>query len=143
MPIDEVRIKAVRGIRSELRLEFAGRSLLIHGDNGTRKSSIVRALQWALRRQEGPSGKAPYTDEEGFRAHVLEPASSPLVRVKLTGGAVIQVTPAGEQVDSAAAPYRDGCVRANPFLHRSQLVAVLNDRPVDRFRYLEGFLDLD
>jgi hypothetical protein len=74
---------------------------------------------------------------------VLEPASSPLVRVKLTGGAVIQVTPAGEQVDSAAAPYRDGCVRANPFLHRSQLVAVLNDRPVDRFRYLEGFLDLD
>jgi predicted ATPase len=48
MKIQQVEIAGVRGIRSSITLPLEGRSLLLHGDNGTGKSSVERALRWAV-----------------------------------------------------------------------------------------------
>jgi hypothetical protein len=66
----------VRGVRSDLRIALGGQSLIVRGDNGTGKSSVVRGLQWALRDEAAPTGSAA-TGEEPFRAHVLEAPTAP------------------------------------------------------------------
>ena len=142
MPIADIHISAVRGVRAELPLRLKGLSLLLKGDNGTGKSSIVRALQWALLGE--PSALVGGAGEAGFEGHVLEPKSARRVTVSFDKHTdKIEVT-----VDSLSAPgkageYRTACMRANPFLVRQQLLRFLQDKPIDRFKYLESFLDLD
>ncbi len=140
--IQSLRIRAVRGIREEISLELGGKSLLVRGDNGTGKSSMVQALEWALRGEKAPTGSMARPSEEAFRAHVRAAPGDPRTEVRLTDGSRIEVGPGGAVVDATAAPYRESCRRADPFLRRSQLLQFLGQRPVDRFRYLESFLDL-
>lgn len=139
--IDEVRLRAVRGVRTEVLLALRGESVIVRGDNGTGKSSIVRGLQWALRGQEPPLASGG-TAEESFRTHVLEDPNQARVSIQFAGTSTLVAAPDGTSGDEKALIYRDACIRANPFLVRSQLLNFLQDRPSDRFRYLEAFLDL-
>lgn len=141
--IKAITIRAVRGIRDEIRLEPRGKSLLIQGDNGTGKSSVVQALEWALRGKKAPTDGTAYRGEEGFRVHVLERAASAKVELELTGDSRIVATLAGTSVDACAADYQGSCTKADPFLRRSQLLQFLGQKPIERFRYLESFLDLN
>ena len=141
MPIETVRIEAVRGIRRELTLKLGSRSLIVRGDNGTGKSSIVQALRWALRGEDEPPQKAGEAAHAYLR-HSLEPATAPHVVVEFKGGASIDVRPGAIATNDLGVPIRAACVRATPFLLRRQLVDFLGDRPVDRFKYLENFLDI-
>lgn len=144
MPIDRARIQGVRGVRGELTLDLGGGSLVLRGDNGTGKSSIVAALLWALRGEEEPSTKAKPGSEEAYRANVLGGAASAHVILDLKGGGSITVKPDGVIVtDDKGKQLRAGCERSTPFLLRRQLLRFLEDKPVNRFKYLESFLDLE
>lgn len=90
--LEEVHIQGVRGIRSEVGLSLRGKSLVLRGDNGTGKSSIVAALAWALRGDKPPSTAAKAGSEESYQAHVLDGAQSARVAVRLKGGGAITVT---------------------------------------------------
>jgi hypothetical protein len=103
---------------------------------------MVQALDWALRGEKPPTGGAAYHGEEGFRVHVLEAASNARTEIELTDASRIAVSVDQTSVDVGAADYRRSCTRADPFLRRSQLLQFLGQRPIDRFRYLESFLDL-
>jgi len=142
VPIDEIRVKGVRGVRKEVSISLSGKSLLIHGDNGTGKSSIERALRWALLGTEVPSDSPAFSDEGSFRRHVLEPLQNAKVRIVLVKGGSIAVGSSGAETDGTGESYRDGCMKGNPFLRRSEILSFLSSRPVDRFTYLETFLDL-
>ncbi len=142
MEIEELRIRAVRGVRGEICIPLRGKSLLIQGENGSGKSSIVLALQWALRGEGEPSPRAQLGSEEGYRRHVLEDPKAPMVAVSLGKAGLIEVSPGSVHCDERGQSFRDACMASNPFLRRSQVLNVLEDRPIDRFRYLEGFLDL-
>jgi hypothetical protein len=143
VPIERIRIQGVRGIRRELTLDLKGSSLVLRGDNGTGKSSVVAGLLWALRGEEAPVPGAKADSEEAYRAHVLDGAASSQVILDLSGNAgSITVTATGLQVQGVGQQLRESCVRSSPFLLRKQLLRFLDDRPVDRFKYLEAFLDL-
>jgi recombinational DNA repair ATPase RecF len=143
MPLDRIRIQGVRGIRRELTLDLKGSSLVLRGDNGTGKSSIVAGLLWALRGEEAPVPGAKVGSEEAYRAHILDGAASSRVILDLAGNAgSITVTPTGIEVKGVGPQLRESCARSSPFLLRKQLLRFLDDRPVDRFKYLEAFLDL-
>ena len=60
MPIHQISVRGIRGINREVSLTADGKSLLIHGDNGTGKSSIERGLRWALLGQEEPTEEEAY-----------------------------------------------------------------------------------
>lgn len=135
MPIDDITIEAVRGIRGETSLNLNAKSLVVRGDNGTGKSSIVQALAWALTGQRGK-------DFEESWGHVLDARKSRVV-LTLKGGAKIEATEKQVTCDDGAKNVRAACQKANPFLMRRQLLSFLEQRPVDRFRYLESFLDLE
>lgn len=142
MPIAEIQVKGVRGIRKELTISPHGKSLLIQGDNGTGKSSIEKSLRWALLGTEVPMATESFADEASFRRHVLEPVDSPRVKVTLKGEGSIEVTPNAVTADVQGSAFRNACIKGNPFLRRSEILSFLLSRPVDRFTYLETFLDL-
>jgi len=141
--IKSIQIRGVKGIREEVTLPLDGKSFVIQGENGTGKSSIVNALAWALRDELTPPEDAPYSSEESFRTHVLVQRDAPSVRIKMTDGGTIDCSKAGVVVTGSGEAYRAGALGANPILTRNKLLAVVTDKPADRFRYLESFLDLD
>lgn len=115
--------------------------MLIQGDNGTGKTSIVQALDWALRGVSPPlDGTA--SGEGRYRSHVLETPDNARVEITLSSDDTITADSAGTAVSDGATAYRAACIAADPILRRSQLLQFLGQRPVDRFRYLESFLDL-
>lgn len=143
MKVDQVVISGVRGIRGEITILLAGRSLLLHGDNGTGKSSVERSLRWALTGDGEPTDEEAFSSESSFRRHVLVAPKDPFVRIEFRGGSRIDVRPGVFDAHGKGEAIRRACVRGSPFLRRTELLNVLTDRPVDRFRYFEGFLGLD
>jgi hypothetical protein len=142
VPIREIRISAIRGIRHELLLGLGLRTTLVVGDNGTGKSSIVRGLMWALRGEDEPDATSPAGSEASFRRHILEPSTAPHVRLDLLPQGTLEVRPGSVTPDADGHRMREACLRATPFLLRRQLLEILTSRPIDRFRYLESFLDV-
>lgn len=49
MKIKSFEIKGLRGIKDSLRINLEGKSLLLHGDNGSGKSSITDSFEWFYR----------------------------------------------------------------------------------------------
>lgn len=141
MAINKLTITGIRGIRHEISIELNGQSALIQGDNGTGKSSIDRALRWAVTGESAPTRESSFTSESSLIRNIL--VDEPRVFVELTDGGSIDATSTSTTVHASGDSYRNSCIRGNPFLRRRDLLQVLENRPVDRFRYLESFLDLD
>jgi hypothetical protein len=143
-PIAKVTIQAVRGIRGEVALDLKGSSLVLRGDNGTGKSSIVHALRWALLGEGAPTMDDTDASQSSFYRHVEEKPNAPRVVVTLgKSGGSIEVTPMGVIADEKGRAFRDACCRATPFLRRPDLLRFLEAKPGERFKYLETFLDLE
>jgi len=142
MPVNDVIIAGVRGIKNATRFPLHGHSLLLHGDNGTGKSSFERALRWALRGEEEPTSDVAFSNAESFRRHVRAEIGDPSVTVTFTDDSTIAVRPGEFAATGNGRAIRDACVAGQPFLRRSELLSVLGDRPVDRFTYFETFLGL-
>lgn len=142
MPIESVSVRGVRGIRETVHFGLGGQSLLIHGDNGTGKSSFERALRWALVAEEEPTDDAAHTTAESYRRHSEVDPAFPLVKVAFSDGSSIEVKPGEVITKGNGETLRAACKLASPFLRRSELLDVLSFRPVDRFQYFESFLGL-
>ena len=143
MAIKTITIRGIRGIRHDLTLELEGKSLLLLGDNGTGKSSIERALRWALLGEEEPGLAAGLDTEESARRNVMVDPDEPQATIHFIGGGSVTVTPGMVASDEKGMQQRAACQRGMPFLRRSELLNVLISRPVDRFQYFESFLGLD
>lgn len=143
MAIKRITVAGVRGIRHPLTLELGGKSLLLHGDNGTGKSSVERALRWALLGLEEPAPNADWDSEEGSRRHKLVKSTDPRVDVEFVDGGVITVRPGKFDANENGRTHRASVQRGMPFLRRAELLDVLTSKPVERFQYFESFLGLD
>jgi recombinational DNA repair ATPase RecF len=141
--IKSIAVRGIRGVRKEVTLNLEGKSLVVRGDNGTGKSSIVAGLMWALTGAMEPSPRAKKATEEAYRANILEKASDAQVVVVLMDGSQITAIPGNVTDSGDAALLRTNCHSSSPFLLRRQLLGILEARPVDRFKYLETFLELE
>lgn len=141
-PISKLTVRAVKGVRSEIELPLSGHSMMVVGDNGTGKSSVFHGLRWAVQGQGRPSAADRRKAAEHFHHHLLCSASESHVRVELADGGAIDVGLDAEAFEGSGETFRAAAIRGNPFLSRKELLGVLDDKPGDRFRYIESFLDL-
>ena len=74
---------------------------------------------------------------------MLEEPGSARVDIELKNGGTISVEVGKRGENSAGKIFSDACQKASPFLSRNELIGVPNNKPADRFRYLESFLDFD
>jgi recombinational DNA repair ATPase RecF len=133
----------VRGIRHTIKLALNGKSLLLHGDNGTGKSSVEWALRWALTGEGEPTNDAVFSNEQSFRRNIGVSPEDPEVLVSFTDGNTVKVNPGRVEATAEADAIRQACRASKPMLRRSELLNVLSSRPGDRFSYFESFLGLE
>lgn len=142
MSIDTLTIAGIRGIRKPVTLTLGGKSLLLRGDNGSGKSSIAQALRWALT-GTGTSASAEPLPSEYFRHRLEKEPSAARVALTLSRGGAFERRDGAVEGDEPGLTFREACRRARPFLRRDEMLALVQDAPGARFKYFEGFLDLD
>jgi recombinational DNA repair ATPase RecF len=142
MSIDTLTIAGIRGIRKPVTLTLGGKSLLLRGDNGSGKSSIAQALRWALT-GTGTSASAEPPPSEYFRHRLEKEPNAARVALTLSRGGAFERRDDAVDGDDPGLTFREACRRARPFLRRDEMLALLQDAPGARFKYFEGFLDLD
>jgi len=136
--IASVSVRGVRGVREAVELAFGERGIVLRGDNGTGKSSLVEGLRWAL------LGAMPPARGEDFRTHLrAEGACEVTVELAPHGRLVFRDGALDDEATTEEGrAFVDHCRRSQPFLRRAELLDLLQGSASDRFQYLARFFDL-
>jgi hypothetical protein len=147
--IDGIAATAFRGIRSEMSVDLGGHHLLLYGENGFGKSSIVEALEYAL------TGDIASLSQRGQRVSVKRHAPNILCDPKdmcasadLAEGEIHRTVCGGTAADDlelgGLERFLAGAADGTFILRRRQLLAFI-EAPDDKSRYemLRPFLRLD
>ncbi len=144
--IKHLKVRAFRGIGREFNLPLDGKSLVLYGDSGTGKSSIVEAMEHAF------TGKIESLDRRGqqvsFASHGAHITMSPgemLAEVTLTDGssdyilAEGRATSRSEDVEGFLMAAHEGTF----VLRRRKMLEFIESTPRDRYRAVVPFLGLE
>ena len=143
--IKHLRARAFRGIGRELGLPVNGKSLVLYGDSGTGKSSVVEVVEHAF------TGRVESLDDRGqqvsfarYGTHTTMPTGDRLAQVTVTDGRCDYVLADGtssdesENVKAFIRAAREGTF----ILRRSKLLDFIENAPRDRYEALRPFLGL-
>jgi recombinational DNA repair ATPase RecF len=142
--VKTIEIRAFRGI-PELDIPLDGKNLLISGDNGTGKSSIVEAFEYfftgSVSHLEGIQGLS--FSRHG--PHVRFATADVNIAVAFDPGNVrLLRTPVSEPAPPKHLSQYLASAKAGSFiLRRSQVLAFIASQPADRFRALASILGVD
>lgn len=144
--LKQLKIKNCRGIRDGPNLNFEIGGMLLCGDNGTGKSSYIDAIEKILTEKcstldsgtQGLSWKKQGTH--------IKAEGTPEIELILTDGTADYVI--SDKQNRAKYPKNIQafleCARVYPFiLHRKTLLDFVDAKPGDRYKAIEGFLQLD
>jgi len=141
--IDAINIQYFRGIR-ECELSVEGKNLIIKGENGTGKSSIVDSLDFFFtggisyfegKRELSQKRHVPHIDydwKDVLTEVVFNPNKEKLTRTPSDIPAVPEYF-----VD-----YFDSALKGNIILRRNQILKFILDRPRDRFNALANIIGI-
>src|SRR6266540_2153894 len=132
--ISRIKIDAFRGI-PEVEVDTERKSLLIKGDNGTGKSSVVEALEFfftgTVSHLKGTKGIS--VEKHAPHAHHKQRD----VKIELTfdpGDIVLSRTmKTGPPSDTSLASYLNAARKGTFILRRSQILEFINNDPADRY----------
>ena len=141
--IKHLKAVAFRGVGTELNLPFDSKSLVLYGDSGTGKSSIVEAIEHAL------TGRVMNLDERAQQisfarhgTHVTMDRDETLAEVTLTDGRSNYVLAKGmanigsKDVENFLRAAHEGRF----ILQRRALLEFIENQPKDRYQAMRPFL---
>jgi len=144
--IHEVRVARFRGFREPVTVRLNGRGLVLLGDNGSGKTSLVQAIQYGL------TGDVPALSKRTQRVslkrhlgHVQADGEPEVVVVLRAGGKEQEVGPLTD-VDALPEPFRSyvATIRSQQFvLRRSHVLELVEAQDRDRYKALAPFLGVD
>lgn len=144
--IKHLRVKALRGIGQEFNLPLDGKSLVLYGDSGTGKSSIVEAMEHAF------TGRIESLDRSGQRVsfashgpHVTMSPRETLAEVTLTDGRSDYVLAEGRATNGSdeVVGFLRAAHEGTFVLRRSKMLKFIENTPRDRYKAVMPFLGLE
>ncbi|MCL5056170.1 MAG: AAA family ATPase [Firmicutes bacterium] len=142
--IESLGIKACRGVR-ECELPLNGKSVVLLGENGTGKSSIVDALEFfftgKIQHLEGVQG----LDTKMHGPHVAFEAKDLSVEVTIDPGKVrlSRSLAEGPQIPEKLKPYLDEAAGGRFVLRRGRLLDFIAEQPANKYKALADLIGLD
>ncbi len=142
--IKNIRIKAFRGI-PDLDLALDGKSLLLKGDNGTGKSSIVDSLEFVFTGKIAHLEEIQSLDAETHIPHVDYPAKDLDVCLTFDPGSVVveKKSFSSFTVPEILSAYFRTAQTKTFILKRSQVLALIASRPGERFAAIGSIMGID
>lgn len=140
--IQTIQIENFRGIRDRLTLALDGQNVIIDGENGTGKSSIVDALEIHF---TGKIGRL--TGSRSIKKNSipnLQATGKPAIRLTYTNGQAISTTAPSYQA-RVSADLRDWYATAakHPFiLRRSQILQFIEAQPAKRYQQVSQLIGI-
>jgi len=141
--IDRIKIKAFRGIPS-LELPIHGKNIIIFGENGTGKSSIVDAMEYFFC---GKISSFEKTRSITFREHAYHMNHSLddlLVEVTFKPNNIVlkRQSSLNPSFPDSMKDYYNESKNGNFVLHRSQILEFINCMPSERYRAISQLIGL-
>jgi energy-coupling factor transporter ATP-binding protein EcfA2 len=145
--IKAIHIHALRGIR-DLNLDLNGKSLVLKGDNGMGKSSIVDALEFFFTGRVAHLQGIEGVSNKKHLPHVNFDTKDLAVELRFDpGNILLKRTFKGiSKIPGILKEYFEEGVRGNFILRRAQILEFINSQPSDRYRSLGNIIgigDLD
>jgi hypothetical protein len=146
LTLREVRAEGFRGIRSGPILRFDRGGLLLLGHNGVGKTSWVDAIEKAL---TGKCSSVETGDQSLSWAkhggHIRSDAGPSVTLTLSDGGSKYQITLETEiaKFPRSVQALVSAAKQCSFILRRRTLLDFISAKPLDRYRALEGFLNLD
>ena len=140
--IDRLQVNNFRGIR-HIDLEVAGKNLIIYGENGSGKSSVIDAIEYLFTKTVGKlSGRADVSEKVSI-PHLKGGATCVEMSFKGISAAVAVPYPARKvKLPTVLRPYFD-LAGDHPFiLRRSQILAFINAKPAGRYSEISKIVGL-
>lgn len=144
MRINELKINAFRGIPKELELKLKGKSLLLLGENGTGKSSVIDAIEFFFTSQISHLKKrGPLAlKDHGPNAKNPEKASVTIVTYPENHSTTRTFNSNPSFQDSLLTDF-NLANNGNFILRRSQILDLINATSSDRYKFISRILGVD
>lgn len=144
--LKQLKIKNCRGIRDGPNLAFETGGMLLCGDNGTGKSSYIDAIEKILTNKCAAleSGTLGLSWKK-HGAHIKSKGNPEIELIILDGNKEYSISEKGDpqKYPANVRSFLDSA-KIYPFiLHRKTLLDFVNAKPSDRYKAIEGFLQLD
>lgn len=123
MRVKSLTVTNVSGIPVRSAISLEGRSLLLHGDNGTGKSSYVRAIEWLI---HGKAGGFPSRQGAGYdkrirnKDHENDPTE--VVIELMDGGRILRVDDHAPETNPAGLKWLERARAHTHLLRRRELL---------------------
>jgi hypothetical protein len=144
MRLQLIRIKAFRGISDELQIQIKGRGLLLLGDNGTGKSSVVEGIELALTGDvstlRGREGISP--SQHAHHINYTRADSVAVVEVGRTATEVLEISKGKPSGTLEAKSFLSACSSPTFILRRKQLLDFVDAQDGRRYQTLYPFLGI-
>lgn len=143
MRVKSLTVTNVSGIPVRSAISLEGRSLLLHGDNGTGKSSYVRAIEWLV---HGKAGGFPSRQGGGYdkrirnKDHENDPTE--VVIELMDGGRVRRVDDHAPETNPAGQKWLERASAHTHLLRRRELLDFVGATAGERYPLVEAWIGL-
>ena len=144
MKIDTLNAKAFRGLRDDA-VQFSGKSLLLYGENGTGKSSVVDAIEYLATGAVSHLDDSQATSTRKHAPHVALPATTLSVAATFRGHEQPGVRGADGALSGPPAirAFIAALGRSSFILRRAQLLKFITAQDAPRYQQLSALIGAD
>lgn len=142
MTLKSINISSIRGIK-ELELEIGSRGVVIYGENGTGKSSIVDAIEYFFSGSISHLKSAKSLSVKDYGTHIYKTKDPEISLIFSDDTKVTRTFDKKYRIPSPLVDYFKGAENGRIILRRSQILDFIHDQPSNRYKSFGNLIGLE